>query len=48
MMRTKCEIEQQGGNKSVLTSKSDQHVASRSQLGGHFFFVSGVCADLKM
>lgn len=26
MTRTKCEIEQLGGNKSVLTTKSDQHV----------------------
>lgn len=26
MTRTKCEIEQLGGNKSVLTSESDQHV----------------------
>lgn len=27
MTRTKCEIEQLGGNKSALTTKSDQHVA---------------------
>lgn len=28
MTRTKCEIEQLGGNKSALTTKSDQHVAA--------------------
>lgn len=30
MTRTKCEIEQLGGNKSALTTKSDQHVAAAS------------------
>lgn len=46
MMRTKCEIEQQGGNKSALTRKSDQHVAVVQAAGD--VFVSGVCPDLKM
>lgn len=36
MTRTKCEIEQLGGNKSALTTKSDQHVAAAAGAPSEF------------
>lgn len=39
MTRTKCEIEQLGGNKSALTTKSDQHVAAAGS--SHFRICPG-------